>query len=121
MSATMSSFDSILLPLDGSLQAAKAVPCALWLAERLHATLHVLHSAPHPIVPAKALERLSALAAQRARTVLHQTTVDPVHAVLEATREHHVKLVVMTARGGSARQGSQGSQGQEIEHGPTLG
>ena len=109
----MSSFDSILLPLDGSLQAAKAVPCALWLAERLHATLHVLHAAPHPLAPANALERLSALAAQRSRTVLHQTKVDPVQAVLEATKEHHVKLVVITARGESAS--------RDVERGRTLG
>ena len=37
----MKRFRSLLLPLDGSPEAAKAAPCALWLGERLGATLHV--------------------------------------------------------------------------------
>ncbi len=101
----MPEFDSILLPLDGSSQSAKPVGCAVWLADRLGATLHVLHSAPRPLATGDALEQLGAGVAQHARTVLHQTQVEPVRAVLDATERHRVKLVVMSARGGSASAG----------------
>jgi len=101
----MSQFDSILLPLDGSPESAKAVGCAAWLADRLGATLHVVHSTPQALVPAAALERLSAGALQRARTVLHQTRDEPVRAVLDATTQHAATLVVMSARGGSMSAG----------------
>lgn len=98
-------FDSILLPLDGSPESAKAVGCAVWLAERLGATLHVLHSTSRPLRSDEALGRLRASAAQRARTVLHQTKHEPVRAALDATTQHAVKLVVMSARGLSASAG----------------
>ncbi len=101
----MSRFDSILLPLDGSPESAKAVGCAVWLAERLGATLHVLYSTSRPLPPGEALDRLCAGPARRARTVLHQTRHEPVQAALEETAEHAVKLVVMSARGGSASAG----------------
>ncbi len=101
----MSPVDSILLPLDGSPESARAVGCAVWLADQLGATLHVLHSAPRPIPSGEALERLGAAAARRARTVLHQTPKEPVSAGLAEARRHAVKLVVMTARGGSASAG----------------
>jgi nucleotide-binding universal stress UspA family protein len=101
----MTPFDSILLPLDGSPEAAKAAGCAVWLAERLGATLHVLHSTPRPLPPAEALKDLSAPVAQRARTVLHQTSSEPVRAALDQMAEQDVKLVVMSARGGSAGAG----------------
>jgi nucleotide-binding universal stress UspA family protein len=87
----MSRFDSILVPHDGSPEAAKALDCAAWLKEQLHATLHVLAPAPLQI----ALE-------QRARVVLHHSWEAPEPAVLKEISAHRVKLVVMTARGESA-------------------
>jgi nucleotide-binding universal stress UspA family protein len=101
----MSPLDSILLPLDGSPEAARAVGCAVWLSERLGATLHVLHAAPRPLPSADALDRLSAGAARHACTVLHQSREEPVRALLAATDQHAVKLVVMSARGSSATAG----------------
>lgn len=88
------SFDSILVPHDGSPEAAKALGCAAWLAQRLDATLHV-------ITPAG----LQIAAEQRSRMVLHQTTEKPGSAVPRAIAAHAVKLVVMTARGESASAG----------------
>ena len=67
------SFDSILVPHDGSPEAAKALGCAAWLARRLAAKLHVLES-----------------------------TADPAGDLLESIAEHQARLVVMTARGESA-------------------
>lgn len=89
-------FDSILVPLDGSPEAAKALGCAAWLAERLNATLHVLG----PATPQIAAE-------QRARVVLHPSALEPDAAVRAAVQAQQVKLVVMTARGASASAGAE--------------
>lgn len=88
------SFDSILVPHDGSPEAAKALGCGAWLAQRLGATLHVLTPAT-----------LQIAAEQRARMVLHRTAEAPDSAVPKAIAAHAVKLVVMTARGESASAG----------------
>jgi nucleotide-binding universal stress UspA family protein len=101
----MSPFDTILLPLDGSEGSARAVGCAVWLAERLGATLHVLHSTRQPLPASEALGRLGAGAARHTPTIVHQSQREPAQAAVDATREHGIKLVVMTARGGSAAVG----------------
>ncbi len=101
----MSRFDSIVLPLDGSPEAAKGVSCAAWLSARLGATLHVLHSGVAPLARAEALSGLRAEHAERATTVLHQTTDEPSRAVRDAVAEHAATLVVMSARGESASVG----------------
>jgi nucleotide-binding universal stress UspA family protein len=90
----MSRYDAILVPHDGSAEAAKAMRCAAWLAERLDALLHVVCSG------AATLEPIG-----DARAVLHRTADAPEAAVLEEIRAHEVKLVVMTARGASASAG----------------
>ena len=98
----MKAFTSILLPLDGSAIAARALGCTIWLADRLGATVHVLRAAPRPLPPAKALEELRVPEAHRARITLHQASTDPARAVLDAIGAHAVDLVVMSARGESA-------------------
>lgn len=102
----MKRFGSLLLPLDGSPEAARAAPCALWLAERLGATLHVLHATAHPLPARDALERLRLPQAERAQVVVHQLAGTAEAAVLDAIREHAVELVVMSARGESASAGA---------------
>ena len=72
----MSDFDSILVPLDGSPEAAKALACARWLAGQLGARLHQVGPAP-----------------------------EPQSFVARAIVEHDAKLLVMTARGQSANAG----------------
>jgi nucleotide-binding universal stress UspA family protein len=102
----VSAFGSILLPLDGSPEAAKAVGCALWLAQALSATLHVLHATAQPLSGGDALARLHVPGdAQRARVVFHQLVEEPQAAVLDAISIHGVDLVVMSARGASASAG----------------
>ena len=68
----MSRYDAILVPHDGSAEAAKAMRCAAWLAERLDALLHVVCSG------AATLEPIG-----DARAVLHRTADAPEAAVLE--------------------------------------
>lgn len=94
---------SILLPLDGSPEALKAAECALWLRQTLDATLHVLHATGQPLSAGDALARLGVPQAQGAKVVVHQSTGDPVDAVLQEIARHRIDLVVMSARGESAR------------------
>lgn len=102
----MKRFRSLLLPLDGSPEAAKAAGCALWLAERLGATLHVLHATAQPLPGPEALARLRLPQAERAHVVVHQLPENAEAAVLDAVAEHAVELVVMSARGESASAGA---------------
>lgn len=98
----MSRFNSILLPLDGSPEAAKAAGCALWLAEALGATLHVLHATAHPLSVRDALARLRVPHVRGARVVVHQTPGGAEAVVLEEIAAHRIDLVIMSARGESA-------------------
>jgi nucleotide-binding universal stress UspA family protein len=98
----MSRFKSILLPLDGSPEAAKGAGCALWLAQALGATLHVLHATAHPLSAEDALAHLRVPQVQDARVVVHQLAGGAEAAVLAEIADHHIDLVVMSARGESA-------------------
>lgn len=98
----MNRFASILLPLDGSPEAAKGGGCALWLAQMLGATLHVLHATRYPLPAADALARLHFAQAPSARVIVHQSPSDAETAVLEEIAAHGIDLVVMSARGESA-------------------
>ena len=110
----MKRFSSLLLPLDGSHEAAKAASCALWLAQTLDATLHVLYAATQPLPENEALPRLHASHVQQPQVVLHQLPAHPDAAVLEAITSYDVDLVVMSARGESISTGRKLSQ--ELGH-----
>lgn len=101
----MKRFSSLLLPLDGSHEAAKAASCALWLAQTLDATLHVLYAATQPLPENDALRQLHAPHVQRPQVVLHQLPAHANAAVLEAITSYAVDLVVMSARGESVSTG----------------
>ncbi|HEX2530238.1 MAG TPA: universal stress protein [Burkholderiaceae bacterium] len=101
----MSSFASLLLPHDGSPEAAKGVGCALWLAEALGATLHVLHAAAQPVSAHEELARFDVPSAHRPQVILHQLAGNADDTVLEAISSYQVDLVVMSARGESASAG----------------
>jgi len=101
----MSRFNSILLPLDGSPEAARGAGCALWLSEELGASLHVLHAAAQPLAGQDALTRLNVPTAGRGQVVLHQIAAHADAAMLEAIVSYNVDIVVMSARGTSASAG----------------
>lgn len=98
----MTRFASVLLPLDGSPESARGAACALWLAQALGATLHVVHATAHPLSALAELERLRVPAAQGASVVVHQLHGDADAAVLEEIEAHRIELVVMSARGETA-------------------
>jgi len=110
MKCPMNRFTSLLLPIDGSLEAAKSAGCALWLAKTLGATLHILYVSAQPLAGSEALERLHAADAQHAQVVLHQLSGNACAGVLEAIAAYNVNLVVMSARGESASAGLKLSQ-----------
>jgi nucleotide-binding universal stress UspA family protein len=64
---------AILVPLDGSEISQRSLGCARWLASRLGAPLHVLHS-----------------------------TGEPAADILAAIEQHRIETIVMTGRGESA-------------------
>ena len=103
-------FASILLPLDGSPEAAKAAGCAIWLSEELNATLHLLYAAPDPLPAGDALAQLHFPDTDRVQIILHQTKAPADVAVLAAIDRHQVGLVVMSARGVSISSGINLSQ-----------
>ncbi|WP_332814035.1 universal stress protein [Ramlibacter sp.] len=98
----MNGFDSVLLALDGSAEAARGASCALWLAGVLDATLHVVHATRHPLAAADELARLRVPQAQGRQVVVHQLQGAAEPAILEEIEAHRIDLVVMTARGESA-------------------
>lgn len=97
---------SILLALDGSPEAARGVGCALWLAEALGATLHVVHATANPLPAMGELSRLRASGAQGAHVIVHQLPGPAEEAVLEEIANHRINLVVMSAGGESASAGA---------------
>ncbi|WBY01347.1 universal stress protein [Ramlibacter tataouinensis] len=98
----MRGFDSVLLALDGSPEAARGASCALWLADALGATLHVVHATRHPLAAADELARLRVPHARGSQVVVHQLQGEAEPAILEEIEAHRIDLVVMTARGESA-------------------
>ena len=112
--AHMSRFDSILLPLDGSPEAAKAAGCALWLAQALGATLHVLHATAHPLPRGTRWPACACRTRGGRRVVVHQLPGErrsggargdrrPSH---RPRRDERARRIGLGARGFSAGLGS---------------
>lgn len=94
-------FNSLLLPLDGSIESARSAPCAFWLAGQLGATLHVLHVSPESLPADQALEKLGIPQAGRPEIVLHQAKGGVVEEIVDAVDKHGIGMIVMSARGQS--------------------
>lgn len=102
----MKPFSAILVPLDGSATAAKSLGCAVWLASRLHAELHVLSVSDSPLPPQDELARLQVPAEFQRQVVLHQASGDPERAITEAIERHRVELAIITTHGASVEAGA---------------
>jgi nucleotide-binding universal stress UspA family protein len=98
----MSLFRSILVPLDGSRIAARSLGCAVWLATRLGARLHILSATPHERPAREALTLLQVPEAHWPLITLHQAPAYPEEAILEAVARYDVSLVILTATGEGA-------------------
>lgn len=98
----MSLFSTILVPLDGSRMAARALGCATWLAERLEARLHILSATSRELPAREELERLQVPERYWPLVTLEQALAYPDAAILSAVKDHGVELVVMSALGAAA-------------------
>jgi nucleotide-binding universal stress UspA family protein len=98
----MSVFQSILVPLDGSRVAARGLGCAVWLAARCRAQLHILSATPQELPAREELTRLNVPEEHWPLITLHQAPAYPEEAILEAIARYGVSLVIMTAGGQSA-------------------
>jgi nucleotide-binding universal stress UspA family protein len=127
----------ILVPVDGSEQARKAIDFAANLAKQDDTVIHLLHVYKLPIVPEgmgeyvisdrielQALgDRIIAAAEDEARNkgVLHVTATvvegDPAERVIAYAKEHDVDMIVMGSRGlGSFKGLLLGSVSNKVSH-----
>ncbi|MGH8326600.1 MAG: universal stress protein [Steroidobacteraceae bacterium] len=95
----MSSFSSLLVPLDGSRRAARSLGCATWLAAELDARLHILSAATQPLPAQEELTRLRVPEADWPRITLHHAMSLPEEAILGAAQEYDARLIIMSAHG----------------------
>lgn len=100
----MTLFSALLVPLDGSVTAARGLGCAVWLASHLGARLRVLNVG-EPLPQGDALERLGVPQKYRALIELHQSAGVPHEQILAAVQRHGIDLIVLSARGSSADAG----------------
>lgn len=95
----MSSFSSLLVPLDGSRRAARSLGCATWLATGLEARLHILSATSQPLPAREELTRLQVPESDWQRITLHHVTRVPEDAILGAAQEYDICLIIMSACG----------------------
>src|SRR5512146_47290 len=102
--ATMNSFSSLLVPLDGSRMAARSLGCARWLAAELDAGLHILSATTQPLPAQEELARLQVPESDWQRITLHHAMRVPEDAILRAAQEYDIGLIIMSARGEAQEQ-----------------
>lgn len=95
----MSTFSSLLVPLDGSQKATCSLGCAAWLAARLEARLHILSATDRALSAREELVRLRVPESQWPQVTLHHAVQIPEDAILSAADTHGVGLIVMSAHG----------------------
>ncbi|HEX8757697.1 MAG TPA: universal stress protein [Steroidobacteraceae bacterium] len=95
----MSSFSSLLVPLDGSRMAARSLGCATWLAAGLEARLHILSATARPLPAREELARLRVPESHWPRITLHHAMRLPEEAILAAAQEYDTGLIIMSAHG----------------------
>lgn len=110
----MNPFPSILVPLDGSATAARSLGCAVWLAARLNARLHLLSATESALPAREALARLKVPQAYWPHIVLHQAPEHPPDAILEAAATYGAALIIMTARGENTEAQTEGADPLKI-------
>jgi nucleotide-binding universal stress UspA family protein len=87
----------VLVALDGSPAAETALPIATMVARQLGATLEALHVRPGGSTPEELQERFPPLKIRADVTVVEGA--EPAEAILKATEEPDVRLVVLTTHG----------------------
>jgi nucleotide-binding universal stress UspA family protein len=86
---------SILIPLDGTVQALSALPVAQTLAELGEATLHIVHVHEHSVPVHELLSRLGISAEECVGCVVEQATGPPAERIIDLARELGGDLLVL--------------------------
>ena len=94
---------TILVPLDGSVEATEAMPVAHSLAQLTNAAVHVLHVAAHPLPPDTACDKLRLTAQDRSHVVLDQRRGAPAPAIVREAKKRHCRVIVMCPHGEAGR------------------
>jgi nucleotide-binding universal stress UspA family protein len=86
---------SILVPLDGTVQALSALPVAQTLAELVDATIHIVHVHEHPVPMHDLLSRLGVRADECGGCVVDQAIGSPEEQITVYAREEESDLLVL--------------------------
>jgi nucleotide-binding universal stress UspA family protein len=90
---------TIVVPLDGSVEATAALPVARTLAHAEHAPLHLLHvGARGPDNTADMLQAVGIGPEEMRNAVLHSREGAPAEAIVTHARETAARLIVMASR-----------------------
>ncbi len=91
----MTSTKTVLLPLDGSIQATAALPVARGFAELLHATVAALHVTDDALAGTALVERMK-LSCEDARGLVIESRPGAAAAVIiQEAAERHAAMIVM--------------------------
>ena len=94
----MTSAQTVLVPLDGSIRATAAVPVARGLAELFHATLAVLHVSEETLESAALADRMKLSSRDLRGLVVDQRTGAAAARIVQEATERHAALIVMCPR-----------------------
>jgi nucleotide-binding universal stress UspA family protein len=101
---------TLVVPLDGSREAAAALPVARTLAEAESATIHVVHIGGERLPPGRLVEHLGVAAGELAGAVLVHRVGTPAGGIVGQARDLGSRLIVMSSR--AAQDASRGSLGE---------
>jgi nucleotide-binding universal stress UspA family protein len=91
----------ILVPLDGTEQAAEALPVAQGLAALTDATVHIIHVSPQAVPIQEIREKLHLAMSHLSGAVLDQRTGAPGQVITNEAQRWHSNLIVMCSHSGA--------------------
>lgn len=106
---------TVLVPLDGSTQAAAAWPVAMALGKLKAATLHIVHVAARAVPPQELLGQLKLPSEQVSGLVLDQCQGRPASEIVQQAKEWRSVCIVMCTHTGVERpRGTLGTVAREV-------
>jgi len=86
---------TVLVPLDGSIQATAAIPVARGFGELLHAAVALLHVSDELLTPAGLVGRMKLAADEVPGLIIEHRQGEAATAIVETARERHAAMIVM--------------------------
>jgi nucleotide-binding universal stress UspA family protein len=100
---------TILVPLDGSIQALDALPVARALAKVTDSTIHLLHISPDRLTTREMCDKLKLTPEHLSDCILEQRTGSPAAAIIEEAKKLNTGLIVMSPYTGAKAESGLGS------------